>query len=376
VKALDNLKLRFGYGETGNTSISAYETLGSLTRTTYAVGDAGFLGYAPNALINPGLKWESTAQYDLGIDFSLWKGKLSGTVDVYRQNTKDLLLPRQLPIASGFSSITQNIGSTRNSGLEVSLSGVILDTPGGFKWNTDVMFYTNKEEITELYYGKVDDIGNKWFIGKPINTFYDYKFDGIWQDSEEDKALMAVYNAAGSSYAPGEIRIFDRDDNKKINADDRKILGSAVPKWTGSITSNMEYKGFDFSFFLYTRQGQMHYDVMIANHEARYRGIDVDYWTPLNHSNSWPRPLAGRQEALNYTTLCYQDGSFIKLKTVTLGYTVPESVLSKLDIRKLRFYVTAQNPYMYKKCWSQDPESPGLTVPSVKTFMGGLSVTF
>jgi TonB-linked SusC/RagA family outer membrane protein len=376
VKMLDNLKLRMGYGETGNTSISPYETLGSLTRTTYANGDSGFLGYAPNTLVNSSLRWETTAQYDLGLDFSLFKGKLSGTVDVYRQNTSNLLLPRQLPIASGFSTITQNIGSTRNTGLEVTLSGVILQTPGGFKWDADLMFSTNKEEITKLYYGKVDDIGNKWFIGKPVNTFYDYKADGIWQDSDEDKAKMAVYNAAGSSYAPGEIRIYDRDDNKKINSDDRMILGSAVPKWTGSITSNMEYKGFDFSFFIYTRQGQMHYDVMLANHEARYSGIDVDYWTPLNHSNSWPRPLAGRQEALNYTTLCYQDGSFIKLKTVSLGYSLPNKISSKMDISKVRVYITAQNPYMYKNCWSIDPESPGLSVPSVKTFIGGISVSF
>ncbi len=376
VKVIDDLKIRIGYGETGNTSINPYETLGSLTRTTYATGDAGFFGYAPNLLINPDLKWETTAQYDIGIDFSLFNSRLSGTIDLYRQETSDLLLPRQLPIASGFSSITQNIGATRNTGLEVSLSGVILKTAGGFNWNADLMFYTNKEEITELYYGKVDDIGNKWFIGHPVSTYYDYKFDGIWQDSDEDKALMAIYNAAGSTYAPGEIRIFDRDGNQKINADDRMILGSSVPKWTGSITSNMEYKGFDFSFFLYTRQGQMHYDVMISNHEARYRGIDVDFWTPLNHSNTWPRPLAGRQEALNYTTLCYQDGSFIKLKAVTLGYTVPSRIISKLDMKKLRIYATAQNPWLYKKCWSVDPESIGLNVPTVKTFMAGLSVTF
>ncbi|HAZ03388.1 MAG: hypothetical protein A2W90_00015 [Bacteroidetes bacterium GWF2_42_66] len=376
IKSVDDLKIRIGYGETGNTSIDPYATLGSLSRTTYANGDNGFLGYAPNALVNSSLKWETTAQYNIGVDFSLFNNRLSGTIDAYRQNTSDLLLPRQLPIASGFTSITQNIGSTRNSGLEVSISGVILKTASGFTWDADVMFYINKEEITELYYGKVDDIGNKWFIGKPINTYYDYKFDGIWQDSDEDKALMAIYNANGSSYAPGEIRIFDKDGNQKINADDRMILGSDVPKWTGSITSNMQYKGFDLSFFLYTRQGQMHYDVMLANHEARYSGIDVNYWTPENHSNSWPRPLAGRQEALNYTTLCYQDGSFIKLKTVTLGYTLPKSVLSDIDVSRLRIYITAQNPWIYKKCWSIDPESLGLTVPTVKTFMAGISVSF
>ncbi len=375
---LDDLKLRIGYGETGNTAIDPYQTLGSLTRTTYSTGDSGFLGYGPSALINPGLIWETTAQYDIGLDFSLFNNRLSGAIDLYQQNTTDLLLPRQLPIASGFSSITQNIGSTRNRGLEISLSGIILKTADGFTWDTDVMFYTNKEEITELYYGKVDDIGSKWFIGHPISTHYDYKFDGIWQDTDEDKALITKYNANGSSYAPGEIRIYDKTDPDayKINADDRMILGSTVPKWTGSITSNMAYKGFDFSFFLYSRWGQMHYDNMLSNHEARYSGIDVNYWTKENKSNEWPRPLAGRQEALNYTTLLYQDGSFVKLKTVTLGYTLPSQLLSKIDVSKLRVYVTAQNPWLYKNCWSIDPESIGLTVPTVKTFMAGVSLSF
>ena len=372
----DDLKLRLGYGKTGNTSISPYETLGSLSRTTYSTGDSGFLGYSPNLLYNPNLTWETTAQYNMGLDFSLLKNRISGTIDVYRQSTSDLLLPRQLPVASGFSSITQNIGSTRNSGVEVSLSGVIVKTAGGFTWDANVMFFANKEEITELYNGKVDDIGNKWFIGQPINTYYDYKFDGIWQDTDEDKALMAKYNANGSSYAPGEIRIWDKNGDFKITSDDRTILGSTVPKWSGSLSSNMSYKGFDFSFFVYTRQGQKVYDDMGAQYEARYNWLNVNYWTPENHSNDFPRPVAGRQTPLNFASVCYQDGSFVKLKTVTLGYSLPKEILSKLDITKLRVYFTAQNPYMYKKTWSIDPEGLGFNVPSVKTYLVGISVSF
>ncbi len=372
----NDLKLRAGFGKTGNTSISPYETLGSLTRTTYSTGDAGFLGYGPNLLLNPDLRWETTAQYNLGLDFSLLKNRLSGTIDVYRQNTSNLLLPRQLPVASGFSSITQNIGSTRNSGIEASITGVILKTPGGFTWDANIMFYANKEEIMELYNGKVDDIGSKWFIGQPVNTYYDYKFDGIWQDTEADKALIAKYNANGSSYAPGEIRIWDKNGDYKITSDDRTILGSTVPKWSGSLNSTLGYKGFDFSFFLYTRQGQMVYDDMGAQYEARYNWLKVDYWTPQNHSNAFPRPVAGRQTPLNFASVCYQDGSFVKLKTVTLGYSLPKNILSKLSVNKLRIYVTAQNPYMSKKCWSIDPEGLGFNVPSVQTYMAGISVSF
>jgi len=373
----DNLKLRFGYGMTGNTAIEPYETLGELARTTYVSGDEGFLGYAPSSLSNSELGWEKTSQYNLGLDFNILNNRLSGVIDVYRQNTTDLLLSRALPIASGFSSVTENVGATRNTGLEVSLSGIILNSANGFKWSAELMFYTNKEEIIELYNGKVDDVGNNWFIGQPINVYYDYKFDGIWQNTDEDLAKIEIYNNNGSSYAPGEIRIYDKDENGTINSDDRIILGAQVPKWTGSLNSRFEYKGFDFSFYVYTRQGQMIYDTMNGQYEGRYNWLKVNYWTPENQSNEFPRPVAGRQTPLNFSSIGYQDGSFIKLKTITLGYTFPKSVISALHLSKLRLYMTAQNPYMYTKYWGIDPEgSIGMTYPSAKTFMFGISTSF
>ncbi|RIH67085.1 TonB-dependent receptor [Mariniphaga sediminis] len=377
INLFDNLKLRLGYGVTGNTAISPYATLGSLSRVVYASGDNGFLGYAPNALSNTKLGWEKTSQYNLGLDFSVFSSRFSGSVDIYRQNTNDLLLSRALPIASGFSSVMENIGSTRNSGLEISLAGIILNSPSGFKWSTEIVFFANKEEIVELYSGKEDDIGNKWFIGHPINTFYDYKFDGIWQDTDADKALMAKYNENGSNYAPGEIRIYDRDDNETINAEDRIILGTAVPKWTGSLNSRIEYGGFDFSFYAYTRQGQMVINTINAQYEGRYNFLDVDYWTPDNPSNSYPKPVDGRATPLNYSAKLYEDGSFIKLKTVTLGYTLPVNVISKINMSNFRIYITAQNPLMYTKFTGIDPEGASGTIyPSTKAFMFGVSTSF
>lgn len=373
---LDNLKLRLGFGETGNTSINPYETLGSLIRTVYSSGDNGFQGYAPNLLVNPDLRWEITTQYNIGLDFSLLKERLSGTVDLYQQRTNGLILPRQLPIASGFSSITQNVGSTQNSGIEIALSGLLIKSPSGFQWNTNVVYYANKEEITSLYNGKVDDIGNKWFIGHPLNTHYNYKFDGIWQNTESDLALIKTYNANGSSYAPGEIRLYDKNSDGKITADDRTILGSNVPKWSGSLNSTIAYKGFDFSFYLYTRRGQMIYDEMSMMYEGRFNWLDLDYWTPENKSNKYPRMVAGRQLPLNSASISYQDGTFVKLKTVSLGYSFPEKVLSNLSLSKLRVYGTVQNPYMNKKTWSIDPEGLGFSGPSVKTFMFGISASF
>jgi TonB-linked SusC/RagA family outer membrane protein len=376
VDFLDNLKLRAGYGVTGNTAISPYSTLGSLQRTVYATDDNDFAGYAPSSLANSGLGWEETEQYNFGIDFGIFRQRLSGSIDAYRQNTSDLLLPRALPAASGFGSITQNIGRTRNTGIEINLSGLLIQTKDGFNWSADVMFSKNKEEIVELYHGKEDDIGNSWFIGYPISTYYNYKFDGIWQDTPEDLALMAEFNANGSNFTPGDIRLYDKVSDKKITTDDRMILGSNVPKWIGSLNSQMNYKGFDLSFFLITRQGQMVYEYLGVNIEARELPVDVPYWTPENKSNEWPKPMAGMQTPFNMASRLYKDGSFVKLKTVTLGYTVPNKILSDINMSDLRFYILAKDPYVHHNLLSADPEAIGTNLPTVRTYMVGISASF
>lgn len=204
---------------------------------------------------NTMLTWETTGQWNAGFDFGFLGNRLNGTIDVYLQNTKDLLLDRQLPIVSGFNQIKSNVGKTRNKGLELTLNSLNINNKN-FTWSTDLMMYTNKEEIVELYNGKEDDPGSSWFIGEAINVFYDYKKIGIWQDTPEDRAEMEKFNQNGSNFAPGTIRLWDNGDYK-ITSEDRVIQGQQRPKVILSLNNTFRYRDFDFSFFFEGNFGAM-----------------------------------------------------------------------------------------------------------------------
>ncbi|MDJ1501478.1 TonB-dependent receptor [Xanthocytophaga agilis] len=351
ITILDELKLRIGYGRTGNSAVSPYSTLGALAKTRYVWGNSAAWGYRPDLIANPALKWEGTAQIDAGIDFSLWNSRVSGSVDFYRANTSDLIMDRQIPTASGFALIQENVGATRNTGVEVSLSTVNIQTASGFKWSTDYIFTKNKEEIVSLYGGKNDDIGNRWFIGQPVTVFYDWKPIGVWQSNEVD---------AAKEYGriPGQGKIEDTNGDKKINSDDRQIIGNTVPKWTGSLVNHFSYKGFDLSVFLYARYGQMvasgYYRPALA---GRYpEPAFINYWTPNNPSNEFPRPNQD-QERIDYPeSYLYRDGSFLKVRQATLSYNFPANLISRFKIENLNVYVTAYNPFLFTKYKGGDPE--------------------
>ena len=214
------------------------------------------IGYTSSSLPDKTLTWETTGQWNVGVDFSFFRGRLSGTVDAYLQNTHDLLLDRQLPAVSGYTSVLTNVGKTRNKGIEVSLSTVNIQNKD-FTWSTDFMYSTNKE-IVELYNGKVDDIGNSWFIGEALGVYYDYKKIGIWQDSPEDLAEIEKYNKNGHKFAPGMIKLLDIDGDHKITADnDRMILGQKRPKHIFNLSNTFVYKGFDLNIVLYGTLGGM-----------------------------------------------------------------------------------------------------------------------
>jgi TonB-linked SusC/RagA family outer membrane protein len=372
------LKVRASYGLTGNTAINPYQTLGGLSRTVYATDDLPAFGFQPNLITNPNLGWEKTAQANFGVDFGILKDRVTGSIDVYQQNTSDLLLARQLPTASGFSSIVENVGATRNSGIEFLLRGVILNKPSsGLRWTTQVMFTRNKEEIVSLY-KPGDDVGNRWFIGQPVVTYFDYKKIGIFQNTDADKAAMASYNARGSRFTAGTIKIQDTNGDSTINALDRVILGSAVPKWIGSFNSNFEFKGFDLNFLIFARIGQTISDEQGILYEGRENWLKVDYWTPTNPTNSFPKPIAGTRTPDFASTIGYQDGSFVRLRNVTLGYKLPDSMLKKMRISNFRVYVSALNAYLRTNGFRGiDPEgSTGITTPSVTTYMTGLNLSF
>ncbi|MFT3825328.1 MAG: TonB-dependent receptor [Chitinophagaceae bacterium] len=373
---VNDLKLRLGWGKTGNSGVDPYKTWGSLSTVRYVFGNTSTLGYTPVEMINPSLTWETTAQYNAGVDFSLFNNRVSGSVEVYHQNTYDLLMNRQLPTASGFSYILSNVGKTRNQGIELTLNTLNMRTKN-FEWRSDWIFSMNKEEIVELYNGKQDDVGALWFIGKPIKVSYDLGFNGIWQNTDVDKAEMAKYNANGSTFKAGDIRPLDRNKDYKIDANDRYIIGQQNPKWTASWGSNFRYKNFDASVFLVGMFGQTIAHDLDMRFDGRYNQPKLDYWTPVNPSNKYPRPLLGTASVNYLSTLNYYSGSFVRVRNISLGYSLPQSFLRKASVNKFRLYASVQNPFLFTNFPGTDPEgATGFNEPSVVTYMFGVNLSF
>ena len=387
---LDNLKLRLGFGKTGNSAVDPYQTKGTLSLIRYPFDNGGTptIGYAPNAMANSLLTWETTDQWNLGIDFGVLRGRINGTIDLYMQNTHDLLLKRQLPVVSGFPDVLSNVGKTRNKGIEVSINSMNINSKD-FQWTTDLMLSSNKEEIVELYNGKNDDIGSKWFIGQPVNVHYDYRKVGIWQNTESDLAEMAKFAANGTEFAPGDIKIQDVNGDYKITDADKQILGNPRPKLIASMVNTFNYKGFDLSVFLYASFGAMLYnDIYAVEHCGRNGGVKVDYWTPNNPTNAYPRPSIDEERPIYITSTYYEKADFLRVKTMTLGYTLPKTLTNKFLVEKLRVYFTAQNPFIFTNYTGIDPEAAkvnsagnpetngsGFGTPSVSSWIFGINLT-
>lgn len=392
VSWLDLLKLRVSYGSVGNQGVAPYQTQGLLGRTIYAWDNTPAYGYRPNTIGNPDLRWESSATKNVGIDFSFIKGRIQGSLELYETNTTDLLLSDQLPASIGFNAVTRNVGETRNRGIELGVSTINVNAKNGFKWTTDFQFTKNTEAIISLYNGAVDDLGNKWFIGYPLSEYFDYKKAGIWQTNEADAA-----KSYGSRV--GQIKVQDVNgrsaDGKltgqpdgKINADDRQKLGSDVPDWSGGITNRFNFKGFDLSFFIYARQGQMIISGFHRDNNAlagRYQQMYVDYWTPNNPTNEFPQPNKDQEFPVNNQAIIYYDGSFVKIRNVNFGYTFSNNLTKKLGLESLRLFASIQQPKIWSKYRSKyngvDPETSDTTIgsgvtPATRVSTIGLNVKF
>jgi TonB-dependent starch-binding outer membrane protein SusC len=365
------LKIRAGWGITSNQGINPYSTLGALSTNAYNFGPGTpgqNIGYLVTSLANKNLKWQSTAESNLGIDFGILKNRVTGSVDIYVQKTDNILLQESLPASNGAGSTIVNAGKTKGHGYEISLSSINIQSASGFTWSTDVNFSVNREEIVELQNPTLkQDLGNGWFVGQPISVIYDVKKLGIWQTKD-------AVTAAKYGQKPGQIEVQDLNNDGMINASDAQILGNYQPKWIGGMTNRVAYKGFDFSVVMYARMGQM-VDVPYLTTDGGAQGFDffnnsrnnqikINYWTTTNPTNGFPRPDAGVDKFLYASTLGYRDGSFIKVRSINLGYTIPSRRLTRTGISSLRVYVTALNPfYLYapllKDGLGLDPEGNG-----------------
>ena len=400
---LSGLKLRGSYGKTGNSAISAYQTQGALSNGKINFGNTTAPAYFsnPNNPANPDLGWEKTAKTDVALDFGLLGNRIIGSVDFYRENTSDLLLTRSLPGTSGYTSALQNIGSTRNSGMEWQISSINLNNAQGLQWKTDVAFAHNKNEITGLaFYSDTTlcpkeaprcDANNGWFVGQPINTgaqtdplnangafvgdaqrrvWYDYKQLGVWQLA--DSAEAASYGSR-----PGQIRIQDTNGDGIINAQDKVLQGNTYPKWTASIYNRFNYSGFDFSFLISFRWGYTIWNTYTPTLYGRFGQLATSYWTPTNPDNVNPSPNLNGTPLAYGNSRGYTDASNWRIRNIQLGYTMSPKLASQLRVTSLRLYATATEPYVHYKYDYFDPESGYAGgSPVYKTLLIGADVVF
>lgn len=356
ISAIDQLKLRASWGAIGNQAINPYQTQSLLGRTSYAWDNTAAYGYRPNTIGNPDLRWETSTTKNLGLDFSFLRGRISGTAEYYVTNTTDLLAPQPLPNSIGFGGFTTNIGETQNSGIELTLNTVNIDR-GSFQWTSDLIFTKNKEEIISLANGKVDDIGAGRFIGQPLSVFFDYKKIGIWQTAELEQSKVFGDKV-------GQIKVEDFNNDGKINADDRQILGSAVPSFATGLTNRFSYKGFDLSIFIFARVGQLirsRFHDNVNQLAGRYNNLSLNYWTPNNPTNEFPQPVVTQEFPKNGSSLTYFDGTFFKIRNINLGYNLSDKVAKRLKMESIRIFASIQQPLILaeyrQKYKGIDPET-------------------
>lgn len=375
ISIINNLKLRVGWGIAASQGINPYSTLGGLSSSAYNFGQGtggqqG--GYNVSGLPNPSLKWQSTSQFNFGLDFGILHNRISGSLEVYSQKTKDILLPLMLPPSNSGLTVYKNLGKTKGSGLELTINTVNIKKLSGLEWSTEFNYFFNREKIVELGSpGKTSDITNGWFVGQPITVIYDYDKIGIWQTG--DPGLTTQTSPIQKA---GDIKLRDVNGDGKITPDDRVIVGNFQPKFEMGMTNNVKFKRFDFSISMYARIGMKVVVPYLSSESggANFTGFNwfltgrnnqlkVDYWTPTNPTNKFPQPdaLATPQYS---STLSYVDGSFIKCRAINLGYDLPGDFLTKAGITSLRLYVSAVNPFVLwspfvKEGYGPDPEGNG-----------------
>lgn len=387
------LKFRASYGTVGSAAVGIYQTTGGLSSTKYNFGTTNVLGYYPTDATNHSLRWEETTTSNIGLDFGFLSNRINGSVEVYMQDTKNLLMDQALPATSGIpNKMKANIGKTENKGMEFNVRSVNFDGDGaeGFYWSTDMNIFLTRQKITQLSTGVKEDKINNWFIGEPNGVYYDYKRIGIWQNTPEDSAMAKSYGltTTGSTSVIGTVRVDDSNDDGKINDEDKVILGYRQPKFEAGMTNSFAYKNFDFTFVLYLKVGGMMrsgiHEGWMNTFQAGYNNVNIPYWTPENRENYWPKPNAAKQNPDYKSTLCYMEATYLKLRTMTLGYTVPANLLGRLNVQSTRVYATVSNPLVLFSRYVDefdglDPETNGnldLNTPAMWSMLFGVNITF
>jgi TonB-linked SusC/RagA family outer membrane protein len=373
-KVFSDLKLRVSYGLTGNDDISPFLYSELYGNTSYGGEPAIY----PSNIPNPDLKWETTAQFDVGINLGFFDNRLTLTADYYNKQTNDLLLSRPLPASSGFSSITENVGTIENQGLELSIESQNF-IGENFTWSTQFNISGNRNKVKKLYNGQpIDDIGrggNRIMEGQPIGIFYSYKSLGV-------------------DPSTGDMVYQDTNFDGVITSEDRTIVGNPHPDFIAALTNNFTYKGFDFLIFLQASYGNDVFNGSRLFLESLQGGdnqleVVVNRWQQPGDITDIPRatmdPIAASQNK-RVSSRFIEDGSYLRFKNVTLGYTIDKNAFKKGMFKSVRVYLSAQNLFTFTNYSGLDPEvnyrgddnavigTDFFTYPQAQTFVVGVNI--
>ena len=416
-RVLSNGKLRLSYGETGNNRVSDFAYLSSTIidpSYNYSFNNTYATSVVPKTIGNPDLKWETTAQYDAGVDLSFFGDRINLTGDVYRKTTKDLLLNATLPTSSGYSTAYENVGSVQNQGLELTLSTVNIRN-NTFSWTSSFNIAFNSNKVLALANGQESLLSsvawdNGWVntpgyiarVGQPLGQMYGFVWDGNYQYSDFNKSATGAYilkdNVVGNgntraNIQPGDIKYKDLNGDGVINSSDYTVIGRSLPIHQGGFTNNFTYKGFDLSVFFQWSYGN---DIQNASRMV-FEGNALsktfleqfasynDRWSPTNQNSANYR--VNGYFGGGYSSRTVEDGSYLRLKTVQLGYNLPKAWLQKIKISSIRVFVSGQNLYTWTHYSGEDPEvstyNSVLTggfdysaYPRARTFAFGANVNF
>ncbi|MCB0584622.1 MAG: TonB-dependent receptor [Phaeodactylibacter sp.] len=375
------LKARLSYGVMGNDRFQTYFYRAGTNNVQLILGNETFNGFGlANEASNPNLKWETSEQLNFGVDFGLWANRISGSVDVYKTNTSDLLLFETIigVVNNGYTRFASNVGETESKGIDIGLRARAYEARD-FSWDINANWAMDRNKIVRLSQTSTDANGNPidnpangWFIGEDIREIYNYDVIGIWQTNEADEA-------ASWGAAPGDPKINDINGDGVITSDDRTFLGNPTPSWYGGLNNTFSYKGLELSVLFEVVQGVTRVNNYIGAYSGRNNQVAIDYWTPDNPSNRWPRVGAGNalSGGLFSDALKIQDASFVSLRNVSLGYRLPASIMDRLPVSEASFYVRGNNlKYWTNYEYAFSPESSIGSYPVTRVWLFGTKIVF
>ena len=388
---LSDIKIRMGYGVTGNQGVlDNYAAVTRLKTSQYVFNGTPVSTLYPLVMPNPDIKWETVKQGNIGFDASLFKQRINVTFDAYVKNTTDMLVSMVVPITTGYSDIYTpmiNAGKVRNTGWELTVAS--QNIKGDFEWNTDFNISYNKNKIIKLNNNVSIYSGyQQHTVGLPVGSFYGWITNGIFQNWNEVNSYAYQYQGtdAANGTAPGDIKFLDINNDGVVNDYDRTYIGNPTPAWNFSMTNSFSYRNFDMQVFLQGVAGNDIYNANRVTLEGMYTVRNqtkkvLNRWTGEGTSNSMPRAIySDPNKNTRTSTRFIEDGSYLRLKNLTLGYTLPESLIKKASINSLRFYMSAQNLLTLTKYSGFDPEIQGgvdnSNYPLTRTISFGVDLKF